>query len=72
MIDLTGNPWSDFNGFRGFEAPGEFVPFIHRLFQHLGHADFGGLHAGGGFRGFTASAHHQHGKGREWIPQEFE
>ncbi|MNY14051.1 hypothetical protein D3C86_1472120 [compost metagenome] len=72
FIDLAGDPWTNLDGFRRFEAAGEFVPFVDRLFQHLGHADLGRWHAGGGFRGLAASADHHYGQQSQREAQMFE
>ncbi|MNV76189.1 hypothetical protein D3C71_1695250 [compost metagenome] len=72
QIDLARHPWAHFDGFRCFEAAGELVPFIDRLFDHLGHGDLG---CGGclhGVRGSTAGAEHYDCQGSEWIAQGFE
>ena len=67
----AGHPWADLHGFRRFQAPGELVPLVDRLFQHLGHADLGGGHGGGRVRGLAAGAHHQHGEGGQGQAQMF-
>ncbi|MNN25451.1 hypothetical protein D3C81_1389240 [compost metagenome] len=72
FIDLAGDPWTNLDRFRCFQAPGEFVPLVDRLFQHLGHADFGSGHGGGGFRGLAASAEHHYGQQSQREAQMFE
>lgn len=72
LIDLPGHAGADLDGFRCFQAAGELVPFIDRLFDHLGHADLGcgrSLHR---FRGATASTHHQKGQRGKGVAQGFE
>ena len=71
-VDLAGDPRAHFDGFRGFEAAGELVPFGDRLLDHLGHAYLrrgGRLH---GVGGSTASADHHHCQGSEGEAQGFE
>ncbi|VVM76365.1 hypothetical protein PS681_02052 [Pseudomonas fluorescens] len=72
VINLAGDSWTDFNGFRRFEAPGEFVPLVDRLFDHLGHADFCCGHSGGSLRSLAAGAHHQYGQHGQREAQMFE
>jgi len=72
FIDLAGDPWTNLDRFRCFQAPGEFVPLVDRLFQHLGHADLGCWHRGGGFRGLAASADHHDGQQSQREAQMFE
>ncbi|MCY1440158.1 hypothetical protein D9M71_564200 [compost metagenome] len=72
LVDLAGDPRAHFDGFRGFEAAGELVPFGDRLFDHLGHTYLrrgGSLH---GVGGSTASADHHHCQGSEGEAQGFE
>ncbi|MNR37543.1 hypothetical protein D3C85_1555710 [compost metagenome] len=72
LVDLPGHPWANFYGFWRFQAPGEFVPFIDGLFQHLGHTDFGRGRRLGSFRGAATGAHHHQCQGGKGIAQVFE
>ncbi|MNY23961.1 hypothetical protein D3C86_1576490 [compost metagenome] len=62
VIDLAGDPWTNLYRFRRFKAPGELVPLVDRLLQHLGHADFRRWHRGGSFGSLAASADHHQGQ----------
>ncbi|MNJ60294.1 hypothetical protein D3C77_560160 [compost metagenome] len=60
QVDLAGDPWADLDRLGCLEATGELVPFIDRLFQHLGHADLGRRRGLDGLRGATTGTHHQY------------
>ena len=54
--DRTGDARADFDGLRRFETPGELIPFVDRLLDHLGHADLGCRHLCLGLRCLFATA----------------
>ncbi|MDT4851694.1 hypothetical protein FQZ97_858850 [compost metagenome] len=63
LVDVAGDARADLDGLGGFQAAGEFVPFVEGLFDHLGDADLGGRMAEVGFRCLAAG--HQHYRRRE-------
>jgi len=71
LINLARHAWTNFYGLWCFQAPGEFIPFIDRLFKHLGHADFCSWSRSSRLGSFAACAHHHDGQGREWEAQMF-
>ncbi|MCY1413694.1 hypothetical protein D9M71_291300 [compost metagenome] len=72
LVDLPGNPGAYFYGLWRFQAPGEFIPFVDGLFQHLGHTDFGRGRGLGSLRGTTTGAHHHQCQGGKRVAQMFE
>jgi hypothetical protein len=72
LVDLAGHARAYFDGFGGFEAAGELVPFVDGLLQHLGHRDFRRTGRLRGLRGTTTGTHHHQCQGSKGIAQGFE
>ncbi len=58
-VDEAGHPWADIHRLRRLQAPGKFIPFIDRLFDHLGDADFRRGHRLFRIRSLAAGAENQ-------------
>lgn len=69
-VDVARYPRAQLHRFRGFQAAGEFVPLVQRLFDDFGDADLGRRHALGGFRGLAAGAQDQYGRECEGVAPE--
>ncbi len=72
LVDLTRDTGPHFDGFRRFQTPGELVPFVDRLLDHLGHGDLWSRRGLRGIGGFAASAERYHCKGCKWDAERFE
>ena len=59
-VDKTGHPRANIHRLGRFQAAGELVPLVDRLFDHFGDADLSYRHLRSGFRGFAAGAENQH------------
>src|SRR5690606_26712886 len=69
-VDVAGHARADLDGLRRFQATGELVPLVDRLFDDFGEADLGGLHLLAGILGLAAGAQHQNGReGHGKVPE---
>ena len=71
LVNKAGYPRANLNGLGGLQAAGKFVPFVDRLFDDFGHADFCHRHLLHGFRGLATGAQQQaEGKRQGQAPVE--